>query len=300
MDMAYSDWVDVNRPKIKGTWNLHHSLADHQLDFFWLASSILTAVDQPGQGNYLATGTFLEAFCQYRHSLGLPASVLNICPVEGVGFVAENPRAKKNMKAQGIYSLGEREFLDFLELGLTNSAPTSGSTGPIASPPTSWENKSQVLMGLRSELDLSGPNNRASWRHNRRMGAYHNVRPSDSSGGDKVVEDSGALKAFLGRISEIADESGVGTPTSGETIDFIAFEIGKKIHDLMLKPDEEVDISLTLAQIGLDSLMAIELRRWIKQVFGLTMSVLEIMGSGSLRQLGNDVAAKFAGKISGQ
>jgi aryl carrier-like protein len=59
--------------------------------------------------------------------------------------------------------------------------------------------------------------------------------------------------------------------------------VGKKIHDLMLKPDEEVEIDRTLAQIGLDSLMAIELRRWIKQVFGLTMSVLEIMGSGSLK-----------------
>jgi aryl carrier-like protein len=68
--------------------------------------------------------------------------------------------------------------------------------------------------------------------------------------------------------------------------------VGKKIHDLMLKPDEEVDIDRTLAQIGLDSLMAIELRRWIKQVFGLTMSVLEIMGSGSLKRFAGDMAAR--------
>lgn len=116
--MKYSDWVDVVRPKINAAWHLHHALRDHQLEYFWLASSILTAVDQPGQGNYLATGTLLEAFCQYRHSLGIPASVLNICPVEGVGFVAENPQANNSMKTQGISSLGEREFLDFLELSL--------------------------------------------------------------------------------------------------------------------------------------------------------------------------------------
>lgn len=299
--MTYSDWVNVNRPKTEGTWNLHHALHGHQLEFFWLASSILTAVDQPGQGNYLAAGTFLEAFCQYRHSLGLPASVLNICPVEGVGFVAENPQAKKNMKAQGIYSLGEREFLDFLELGLMDTTPPSGENpGPTATPPTPWVNKSQVFMGLRSELDLADPNNRASWRHNRRMGIYHNVRSSDSTGGRDQPTESGELKKFLRTVCEIGDETGVGMLTSGESIDFLALEVGKKIHDLMLKPDEEVDISLTLAQIGLDSLMAIELRRWIKQAFGLTMSVLEIMGSGSLRQLGSDVAAKFAEKMSGQ
>lgn len=87
-------------------------------------------MDQPGQGHYLATGTFLEAFCQYRHSLGLPASVLNICPVEGVGFVAENPQAenpqaKNSMKTQGISSLGEREFLDFLELSHLDCKPAT-------------------------------------------------------------------------------------------------------------------------------------------------------------------------------
>jgi hypothetical protein len=32
-------------------------------------------------------------------------------------------------------------------------------------------------------------------------------------------------------------------------------------------------------------------------VFGLTMSVLEIMGSGSLKQFAGDIAAKYAEKI---
>ncbi|ROV97139.1 hypothetical protein VMCG_07466 [Cytospora schulzeri] len=302
VDMKYSDWVDVVRPKVNGAWHLHNALRDHQLDYFWLASSILTAVDQPGQGNYLATGTFLEAFCQYRHSLGLPASVLNICPVEGVGFVAENPQAKNSMKAQGICSLGEREFLDFLELNLLDSKPaTSSGDGtqddPSATLPKPWANKSQVLMGLRSEGDLDDPHSRTSWRHNRRMGLYHNVR----AGVKEQVSDSSALKTFLAQAREAAgDSEGEGILERKESVDFLALEIGKKIHDFMLKPDEEVDTSLTLGQIGLDSLMAIELRRWTKQALGLNMSVLEIMGSGSLRDLGGMVAAKLNEEIRGK
>lgn len=53
----------------------------------------------------------------------------------------------------------------------------------------------------------------------------------------------------------------------------------------MLKPGENVDTSLSLKQIGLDSLMATELRRWFRQLLGLQISVLEIMGTGSLIQL---------------
>ena len=59
----------------------------------------------------------------------------------------------------------------------------------------------------------------------------------------------------------------------------------------MLKDEADLDTSLTLVQIGLDSLMAIELRRWWKQALGLEISVLEIMASGSLEALGA-VAAK--------
>jgi hypothetical protein len=159
-------------PKVAGTWNFHQALKDQPLNFFWMASSILRTADTPGQANYLARRTFLEAFCQHRNSLGLPVSVLDISPVEGVGFVAKNPHARKNLKAQGIYTLRKREFLDFLELSLIeSSASTSGDTSPTAIPPSPWVNRSQVLLELRSEQDLADPHNRATSRHIRRMGA---------------------------------------------------------------------------------------------------------------------------------
>ncbi len=71
--MSWTDWMDATRPKVEGTWNLHQAFLGHSLDYFWLASSTVTVVDQPGQGNYKAACTFIESFCPYRHSLGLPA-----------------------------------------------------------------------------------------------------------------------------------------------------------------------------------------------------------------------------------
>jgi len=291
--MKWSDWNIANRPKVEGTWNLHDTFLSHDLDFFWMASSVATVIDQSGQANYKAANTFLEAFSQYRHSLGLPASVLSICPIDNVGFFTENPWAVRIAKSQGQYFLGEKEFLDYMEASLLNSsAQTSSdeSSSPISRSVVSWEASGQIVMGLRSELHLDDPKNPANWRRDCRMGLYHNISREEvkSSGTDLT-----RLNEFLKSLAD--DESG-SILAEKTSIDFLAFETGRKIYDFLLKPDAEVDIELSLAQIGLDSLTAIELRRWFRQAFGLQISVLEIMGSGSLRELGLVVAKKLSDK----
>jgi acyl carrier protein len=296
--MKWEDWITATKPKVDGTWNLHQTFLGHSLDFFWLASSIVTVIDQPGQGNYKAANTFIEAFCQYRHSLGLPASVLSICPIDDVGFFTENAWAVRNTRSQGQYFLGEKEFLDYVEASLLNSSPegsfsgdsptTMSSTGPTIS----WETKGQLIMGLRSDLHLDDPKNPINWRRDCRMGLYHNLPIEEAT---NTAADSTRLNQFLQSVA--SDETG-GILADEASIEFLAIETGQKIHDFLLKPDAEVNIALTLSQIGLDSLTAIELRRWFRQAFGLQISVLEIMGSGSLRQLGGVVAVRLGEKHS--
>ncbi|KAI0378980.1 hypothetical protein F5Y04DRAFT_290700 [Hypomontagnella monticulosa] len=294
VDMEWSQWQDALAPKVDGTWNLHQAFQSTPLDFFFLASSLVTVADSLGQGNYVAANMFIEAFARYRHSLGLPASVLNIGPVRDVGFVAENAHAMHNMKAQGLYMLSEREFLDFFELGLLDSYPTPlSATAPSAVPPSPWYNSAQVIMGLRAEHDLDDPNSRTMWRRDRRMGIYHNVRVS----GPTKAAESDALQEFL---SKLTGEDGKALLKEESSLNFLGHEIGRKIYDFLLRPDEEVDVTVTLAQMGLDSLMAIELRRWFKGAFGLTLSVLEIVGSGTLAQLAEFVAGKLLEKLESE
>ena len=296
--MSHKEWVTANLPKVDGTWNLHNALADQPLDFFFMSSSTVTVVNQPGQGNYNAANTFLEAFCQYRHSLGLPASVLNICPIDDVGFVAENPAARKNLKAQGHYFLHEKEFLDYLQLSILNSQPPTSaithrqSNDQHLRPKASWENTAQIVMGLRSEIHPDDPNNRTHWRRDRRMGIYHNIKNTNTL--DHSSGSENRLKTFLSNCAENPD---ILSETDGET--FLAQQIGLKVFSFMLKDAEDIDIEMTLSAIGVDSLMAIELRRWWKQAFGLEISVLEIMGLGTIKELGKTAAQRLKEKLEG-
>ncbi|KAI5861319.1 hypothetical protein GGS23DRAFT_598486 [Durotheca rogersii] len=305
VDMEWSQWRDVLAPKVAGSWNLHKAFSPPEgessngdnskgnLDFFFLASSLVSVADSLGQGNYVAANLFVEALCRFRRAQGLAASVLNIGPVRDVGFVAENAHALRNMRAQGMYLLGEREFLDFLALALLEGGR------PVAAPLP--PRPAQILMGLRADADLDDPGTRTMWRRDRRMGIYHNVRVANPMAAAAAGEST-ALQAFLARVAAAAAEEGAAAARevlrARESLDFLAREIGRKVYDFLLRPaDEEVDAALTLAQMGLDSLMAIELRRWFKGAFALTLSVLEIVGSGTLAQLAELVAAKLVEKL---
>ncbi|KGO38831.1 Acyl transferase/acyl hydrolase/lysophospholipase [Penicillium expansum] len=280
-NMAHSDWLAANAPKVTGAWNIHEAFKEgNALDFFVLASSVITVVEQPGQGNYSAANTYLEAFCQWRRSLSLPASVLNICPIDGVGFVAENQLARKNMKAQGLYFLGESELLDFMELSILTSRPIAVTRPEDLK--TGWKNPGQIVMGLKSEEDLNDTNTRTNWRRDRRMGFYHNSVEKVESGRGSSNE----LKQFLANVSndpDILERHG--------SVVYLATEIGRKIYRFMLKSEEDLEIAVSLKQIGLDSLMAIGLHRWLKLTLGLQISILEIMSTGSIEALGS-LAAK--------
>lgn len=75
-------------------------------------------------------------------------------------------------------------------------------------------------------------------------------------------------------------------------------EIGTKVNEFLLRPDAPVDPDLKLSEMGLDSLTATELRRWFGQVFGLQVSVLEMIGAASLKEVVRIVATRLSEKIN--
>ena len=302
-ETSYQDWRIVHDCKVKGTWNLHHALDGVDLDFFILMSSISGSVGHPGQFNYTSANSFLDSFAQYRQSLGLPCSSINLGGMEGIGFLSERPAKLNQYRSFGLHILHEQHLVDSIQLAMTPEIKTSGAwrrPRRAIGAHTPFYNINQHVVGLNTSKPLADPTNRALYKGDPRVALYHNVAPMEEKGGSSASGGGGAgrdesLRALLAQAE--ADPKSLYEPG---TLEKVSWEVGRTLFSFLLLPEEDLDISLSLDSIGIDSLVSIEIRNWWRKMLGLEITVLEIMKAGTIEGLGKlaieQLKAKFGAK----
>lgn len=252
------------KPRVEGLWNLHEVFVNVgvQLDFFVLFSSFCGLVGQWGQANYAASNTFLDAFVQFRHGLGLSASAIDIGAIEDVGYVSQSPAVLDHFKSLHSLTLTEQELLDSVELAIKRSKPSQGFCGAFTNP-------SIFGIGLRSFKPLDDPSCRLIWKRDVRFSIYRNLEQKA-----KAVEASqgGGLQSFYSMVDR--DASYLLGPAA---LQMLALEIGKVLFGYLLRAEEDIRVDVKLDDLGIDSLVAIELKNWCRQHLNFETSVMTIM-----------------------
>ena len=136
LPLAQLDTATLNtvlRPKVLGSWVLHQIFARDSLDFFVLFSSWASLLGSVGQqlGSYSMANTFLDTLAHHRHSLGQSALSINWGDWAEVGMRARYVQA-------GYQLLPDRWTLQ-PEAGLRSLATLLPSTvGQVGVLPVPW------------------------------------------------------------------------------------------------------------------------------------------------------------------
>jgi polyketide synthase 12/myxalamid-type polyketide synthase MxaB len=239
--LAQQTWErcsQVLAPKVRGAWNLHQLTQRDSLDFFVLFSAASAILGIPGQGTYVAANAFLDSLAAFRRAAGLPATSINWGAWDQFGM-AQSSDAIRSLSSRGLRFIGAEEGIAAMWRVIADNA-TQRVVLPI-----DWhrfrERMGNVAMPLLSEcFALSAPRETAP-------GA-----PKAAPAADLATQLLQAPKTARYRI----------------LADLVIAHVRRTIG---LAADRILDERQPLQELGLDSLMAVELRNALGAMSGRTL-----------------------------
>jgi len=239
----------VLRPKVDGAWNLHELTRGLDLDLFVLFSSIAGIWGNPGQGNYAAANTFLDALAARRRSEGLPGVSLAWGPWQQQDGASSGMTATLNrsdwerLSRSGTLPLTADEGLALLD--------AAGATGKPSLVPVHLDLASLEASGNVAPL-LSAVVRPAS--RLRRRGKVDAVKQAAGNGSENALAER--LMSLGHGEQEAALLDLIGAQT--------ALVLG-------LPGSESINARDTFKDLGIDSLTALELRNRLNAATGLRL-----------------------------
>lgn len=249
----------VMAPKVTGAWNLHCLTAGRPLDLFVLFSSASTLFGAPGQGSYVAANSFLDALAHYRRALGLPALAIDWGPWAGAGMAVASAALRSGTAAAG---------------GVRWIAPDHGR---VLLARVVREDVAQVAVLF---ADWSAMAQRPSGAASRPF-LTEVVR-----GVTRSVDGPGPASGLSRERLLAADPD--------ERARLIAAALKGYLAAVLHTSAATVDMDDSLSRLGLDSLMAVELKNRIEAELGIALPVGELMETPRLGQLTESLCRRLA------
>jgi hypothetical protein len=302
-EMTSKIWHGGIDQKVKGTWNIHNSLAnrDRDLDFFLCTSSISGSIGVATESNYCAANGFLDAFCRHRRSLGLPATSLGLGMISEVGFLHENPEIEALLLRKGVHPINEDELLQLVDIALSPeevdiSLKNSGNF------PADHLAEGHILTGLEllglQKIRAMGWERPTAVLDDPRTaiiaGAYAAAAASSSE--DMHNEDSSLPTAVSSALASHSAPTSLEEEIIPNATLILAVQevVSAKIGALLLVGVEELSPEKQLADFGMDSMLAAEFRGAVFRVFRVDVPFATLLDKRtSVRSLASLVASRL-------
>jgi NAD(P)-dependent dehydrogenase (short-subunit alcohol dehydrogenase family) len=239
----------VLRPKMVGGWLLHRLLREAPLDFFVVFSSAGSLMGQPGQGNYAAANAFLDALAHHRRAQGLTALSINWGAWAELGFAeTEGGRSlTRRLALLGIRSMPPKRALEVIDRLLREDATQ------VVALPVNWSKYHEFYpVGMEPPL-------------------LSDLANQDAASPSQTAHPGDKRNAIL-------DAAPVERPQMLESY------VNEQVARVLGLSTSQLDIQQPLTNLGLDSLMAVELKNRISADLGVNVPMVKFLQGFSVAQ----------------
>ncbi|WP_373976088.1 SDR family NAD(P)-dependent oxidoreductase [Chitinibacter sp. SCUT-21] len=248
----------VLAPKMLGVDYLDQLSRASAIDFFVLYSSGTTLFGNPGQASYVAANCYLESVAAARRANGLPATCVRWGAIDDVGFLARNEKIKDALQSRmGGQALNSASALAELEKMILTGASDLGVLE------LDWKALERFLPSAASPKFK---------------------RVARQAGESAQSDDAGETIAQL--IATLSDDELHTT-----FVDMLKTEVG---GILRIAP-EKIDANGSLYDMGLDSLMGVELVVALEERFGTRLPIMALSQNPTLTKLAEKLIQQLKG-----
>jgi acyl carrier protein len=241
--MAEADFDAVMAPKFAGANELDRLTRNDPISLFLLFSSATTLLANPGQANYVAANAAIEALAERRRAEGLPALAVAWGPIADVGVLARDAGAADVLARRfGNQKTTARAALDQLDRMLASPQCVAA---PVS---VNWRQARQTLPGLASPR-------------------FSEIAARSR---EATVETGVALRELLLQ------------KTSSEARAMVQAVLTDIIGEVLRLPAGRLQPQARLADIGIDSLINVEVRLAIEDRFGTNLPMVAISDETTL------------------
>ena len=228
-NQSWKSFETVLWPKVLGAWHLHRATVDRDLDLFVLFSSVAGVMGTRGQANHAAANAFLDQLAGHRRALGLPGQAIAWGAWSDIGEAAEQrERIERRRAALGGRWFTPEQGIKALERLVRQDTTTS------------------VVMSMDWSVFEEAVQDRPPL-----------LEDLLSASVDDEVDSPESPEDLLSSL-----RTGSATEREEVLVSFLQQEL-QAVMRLPTKPSPSVEFS----DLGMDSLMAVELRNRLNRAF---------------------------------